>query len=158
MGGEFGQRSEWNHDTSLDWHLFEAPNHQGVSCWVRTLNELYRSEASLHRDDLGDGGFAWIDCEDRAQSVLCYERHDGNGGVLVVVANFTPVPREGYRVGMPHAGSWDLLANGDAAEYGGSGYPVAESVEAMPMPWHGREYSASLVLPPLALIVMRPRP
>ena len=158
MGGEFGQRSEWNHDTSLDWHLFEAPNHQGVSCWVRRLNELYRSEASLHRDDLADGGFAWIDCEDRAQSVLCYERHDGNGGVLVVVANFTPVPREGYRVGMPHAGSWDLVVNGDAAEYGGSGYPVAESVEATPMPWHGREYSASLVLPPLALIVMRPRP
>jgi len=158
MGGEFGQSSEWNHDTSLDWHLFDAPMHQGVSAWMRRLNELYRSEAPLHRDDLPDGGFAWIDCEDRAQSVLCYERHDGSGGVLVIVANFTPVPRDGYRVGMPRAGRWDLVVNGDAAEYGGSGYSVAESVEATRTPWHGREYSASLVLPPLALIVLRPRP
>ena len=95
MGGEFAQRSEWNHDASLDWHLLELPAHKGVSAWVRRLNELYRSEACLHRDDLGDGGFSWIDCEDRLQSVLCYERHDGNGGVVTVVANFTPVPPRG---------------------------------------------------------------
>jgi alpha-1,4-glucan:alpha-1,4-glucan 6-glycosyltransferase/4-alpha-glucanotransferase len=158
MGGEFAQRSEWNHDSSLDWHLLDAPRHQGVSAWVRKLNELYCSEAPLHRDDLVDGGFAWIDCEDRAQSVLCYERHDGSGAVLVVVANFTPVPRDAYRVGMPRAGRWDLVANSDATEYGGSGYLVPESVEPTATPWHGREYSASLVLPPLAIVVLRPRP
>jgi 1,4-alpha-glucan branching enzyme len=156
MGGEFGQRSEWDHDASLDWHLLDAPSHQGVSAWVRKLNELYRSEPALHRDDLPDGGFAWIDCEDRAQSVLCYERRDGSGGVLVAVANFTPVPRDGYRVGMPRAGRWEVLANSDAAEYGGSAYRVPESFEATPTPWHGRDHSASLVLPPLAIVVLGP--
>jgi alpha-1,4-glucan:alpha-1,4-glucan 6-glycosyltransferase/4-alpha-glucanotransferase len=156
MGGEFAQRSEWDHDASLDWHLLDAPSHQGVSAWVRKLNSLYRSEPALHRDDLPDSGFAWIDCEDRAQSVLCYERRDGSGGVLVAVANFTPVPRDGYRVGMPHAGRWEVLANSDAAEYGGSAYRVPESFEATPTPWHGRDHSASLVLPPLAIVVLGP--
>ena len=156
MGGEFGQRSEWNHDTSLDWHLFNSPAHQGISAWVRRLNELYRSEPSLHCDDLADSGFAWIDCEDRAQSVLCYERCDGAGGVLVVLANFTPVPREAYRVGMPHGGRWKVLVNSDAPEFGGSGYPLTDSFDTTETPWHGRDHSASLVLPPLALVVLCP--
>jgi len=138
MGGEFGQRSEWNHDVSLDWHLLSSPAHQGVSAWVRRL----------------DGGFAWIDCEDRAQSVLCYERRDGGDGALVVVANFTPVPREGYRVGMPHAGRWNVLVNSDAPEFGGSGYPLPDSFDTTETPWHGRDHSASIVLPPLALVVL----
>ena len=155
MGGEFGQRSEWSHDTSLDWHLLNSPAHQGVSAWVRRLNELYRSEPSLYRDDLADSGFGWIDCEDRAQSVLCYERRDGGDGVLVVVANFTPVPREAYRVGMPHAGRWKVLVNSDASEFGGSGYPLPDSVDTTETPWHGRDHSALLVLPPLALVVLR---
>ena len=100
--------------------------------------------------------FAWIDCEDRAQSVLCYERRDGSDGVLVVVANFTPVPRVDYRVGMPRAGRWEVLANSDAPEYGGSGYLVPGSFDTTATPWHGRDQSASLVLPPLALLVLRP--
>ena len=116
MGGEFAQRAEWNHDASLDWNLLEFPAHQGVAAWVRRLNASYRSEPPLHRDDLADSGFAWIDCEDRAQSVLCYERRDGSDGVLVVVANFTPVPRVDYRVGMPRPGRWDVLANSDAPD------------------------------------------
>jgi len=156
MGDELAQRSEWNHDASLDWHLLDLPANQGVSAWVRRLNALYRSEPSLHRDDLADGGFTWIDCEDRAQSVLCYERRDGSDSVLVVVANFTPVPRADYRVGMPRAGRWEVIANGDAAEFGGSGYPVPGSFDTTAMPWHGRDQSASLVLPPLALLVLRP--
>jgi len=157
MGGEFAQRAEWNHDASLDWNLLEFPAHQGVAAWVRRLNELYGSEPSLHRDDLADSGFAWIDCEDRAQSVLCYERRDGSDGVLVVVANFTPVPRVDYRVGMPRPGRWDVLANSDAPEFGGSGYLAVDSFDTVATPWHGRQQSAPLVLPPLALIVLRPR-
>ena len=156
MGGEFAQRSEWNHDASLDWHLLDAPAHQGVSAWVRRLNELYRSEPSLHRDDLAEGGFAWIDCEDRAQSVLCYERRDDSDGVLVVVANFTPVPRVDYRVGMPRAGRWEVLVNSDAPKFGGSGYLVPGEFDTTATPWHGRDQSALLVLPPLALLVLRP--
>ena len=156
MGGEFAQRSEWNHDASLDWHLLDFPAHQGVSAWVRRLNELYRSEPSLHRDDLAEANFAWIDCEDRAQSVLCYERRDGGDGVLVVVANFTPVPRVDYRVGMPRAGRWEVLANSDAPEYDGSGYLVPGAFDTTATPWHGRDQSALLVLPPLALLVLRP--
>ncbi|MGA2803548.1 MAG: 1,4-alpha-glucan branching protein GlgB [Acidimicrobiales bacterium] len=156
MGGEFAQRAEWNHDASLDWHLLDSPAHQGVSAWVRKLNELYRSEPCLHRDDLGDASFSWIDCEDRSQSVLCYERRDGNGGVLVVVANFTPVPRPDYRVGMARAGRWEVLANSDAPEYGGSGYLVPGLFETTGTPWHGRDQSALLVLPPLAVLVLRP--
>jgi alpha-1,4-glucan:alpha-1,4-glucan 6-glycosyltransferase/4-alpha-glucanotransferase len=156
MGGEFAQRSEWNHDASLDWHLLESPAHQGISAWVRRLNRLYRSEACLHRDDLADSGFSWIDCEDRAQSVLCYERRDGTGNVLVVVANFTPVPREAYRVGVPYPGRWKVLVNSDAREYGGSGYPLPDSFDTTETPCHGRAHSASLVLPPLAIVVLRP--
>ncbi len=156
MGAEFAQRDEWHHDASLDWHLCALSFHKGVSAWVRTLNELYRAEPSLYRDDLGDSGFAWIDCEDRAQSVLCYERRDGEGRILVVIANFTPVPREGYRVGMPRPGRWELVANSDASEFGGSGYRLPESVETTASPWHGRDQSASLVLPPLAIVVLRP--
>ena len=156
MGGEFAQRSEWNHDASLEWHLLDFPAHQGISAWVRRLNELYRSEPPLHRDDLADGGFAWIDCEDRAQSVLCYERRDGSDGVLVVVANFTPVPRVDYRVGMPIPGRWEVLANSDSPEFGGSGYLVTDSFDTTGTPWHGRDQSVLLVLPPLALLVLRP--
>jgi 1,4-alpha-glucan branching enzyme len=156
MGGEFAQRSEWNHDVSLDWHLLDSSAHQGVSAWVRRLNELYRSEPSLYRDDLAGRGFAWIDCEDRSQSVLSYERRDGGEGVLVVIANFTPVPRENYRVGMPSAGRWQVLANSDEPEFGGSGYVVPESVDTTETPWHGRDQSALLVLPPLGLLVLSP--
>ena len=154
MGGEFAQRSEWNHDASLDWHLLDWAPNQGMSAWVRRLNELYRSEAALFRDDLPDSGFSWIDCQDRAQSILCYERRDGEGGALVVVANFTPVPREAYRVGVPHPGRWEVLVNSDAPEFAGSGYPSPDSVDATETPWHGRDYSVSLVLPPLAILVL----
>ena len=156
MGGEFAQRSEWDHDASLDWHLLDSPAHEGISAWVRRLNDLYRSEASLHRDDLKGSGFAWIDCEDRAQSVLCYERRDDEGHVVVVVANFTPVPREPYLVGMPLGGRWRVLVNSDSPEYGGSGYPLPEYFDTTETPWHGRAQSASLVLPPLALVVLCP--
>ena len=156
MGGEFGQRAEWNHDASLDWHLADSPFNRGVSAWVSRLNELYCSEALLHSDDLADSGFSWIDCEDRAQSVLCYERRDHTAGVLVVVANFTPVPREAYRVGMPRAGRWVVLANSDAPEFGGSGYLMPDSVDTTGTPWHGRDQSASLVLPPLAVVILAP--
>ncbi len=156
MGGEFAQRYEWNHDASLDWHLLSSPAHAGISAWVRRLNELYRGQSCLHRDDLADSGFAWIDCEDRAQSVLCYERRDEAGNVLVVVANFTPVPREAYRVGIPYPGRWMVLVNSDAQEFGGSAYPLPDYFDTTETPWHGRGHSASLVLPPLALIVLCP--
>jgi alpha-1,4-glucan:alpha-1,4-glucan 6-glycosyltransferase/4-alpha-glucanotransferase len=156
MGDEFAQRTEWNHDASLDWHLLEQPAHAGIATWVRRLNELYRNEAALHRDDLGGRAFAWIACDDRAHSVLCYERRDDAGNVLVVVANFTPIPREAYRVGMPGGGRWEVAVNSDAPEFGGSGYPVPDGFIAEPVRWHDRDHSAELTLPPLALMVLRP--
>ncbi len=155
MGGEFGQRSEWDHDASLDWHLLDAPSHQGVSAWVRKLNELYRSEPALHRDDLPDGGFAWIDCEDRAQSVLCYERRRRQrrraGGRRELHAECRATAT-GWACHAPGGGRCSPTV--DAAEYGGSAYRVPESFEATPTPWHGRDHSASLVLPPLAIVVL----
>jgi 1,4-alpha-glucan branching enzyme len=156
MGAEFAQWAEWHHEASLDWHLLDLAHHDGMARWVRRLNALYRDEAPLHRDDLVDGGFAWIDCTDRANSVLCYERHDDAENVLAVVANFTPVPRSPYRVGLPRGGWWEVVVNSDSSEYGGSGYEIPGAVEANETPWHGRDHSADLVLPPLGLVVLRP--
>ena len=117
------------------------------------MNELYRSEPCLHRDDLSDRGFSWIDADDRDHSVFCVERHDDSGSLLVAVLNATPEPRFDYLVGMPHAGTWSLLVDSDAVEFGGSGHTVRESVTTAPEPWHRRADSASLILPPLGFVI-----
>jgi 1,4-alpha-glucan branching enzyme len=155
MGGEFGQRSEWNHDAALDWHLLEHEPHRGVLRWVRDLNRLYREEPAMHAADHEPAGFRWVDCQDADNSVLAFLRLAGDR-CLLIVASFTPVPRHGYRVGVPAPGRWNELLNSDATEYGGSGKGNLGVVETSPVPSHGQDQSLELSLPPLGIIVLRP--
>jgi len=151
MGGEIGQWDEWYHEAGLGWHLLDQPFHKGVQQWVRDLNRVYRSEPALHELDFESDGFEWIDCNDSMQSTLSLMRKaKTTGDVVVVVLNFTPVPRRNYRVGVPRDGFWKEILNSDAREYGGSGMGALGGVEASPVPAHGHPYSLNLTLPPLA--------
>jgi 1,4-alpha-glucan branching enzyme len=153
MGGEFGQRREWVHDGSLEWDLLDYPAHAGVQHWLRDLNGLYRSEPALHELDCEPAGFEWIDCGDAASSVLSLVRKGkSTPTLLLAVCNFTPVPREGYRIGAPRRGFWREVLNSDATEYGGSGVGNAGGIEAEPKPLHGRPCSLMLTLPPLSVL------
>jgi 1,4-alpha-glucan branching enzyme len=156
MGGEFAQEREWNHDRSLDWHLTDDPQHRGVQALVRDLNHLYRDAPALHVRDCDPAGFEWINASDADQSVLAYMRKgdDGDPPVLVV-SNFTPVPREGYRIGVPIAGRWAERLNTDSAVYGGSNVGNRGEVASAPEPWQGRPASLSLTLPPLGTVILQ---
>jgi 1,4-alpha-glucan branching enzyme len=150
MGGEFGQWREWNHDTSLDWHLLDLPLHAGLQHWVADLNRLYREEPALHRHDFTPEGFRWIDCNDHLHSTLSLIRFGAERGEEIIgVFNLTPLPRHNYRVGAPTAGFWKELLNSDARDYGGSGQGSLGGTEANPVPAHGFRHSLNLVLPPL---------
>jgi 1,4-alpha-glucan branching enzyme len=156
MGGEFGQEREWNHDTSLDWHLLDDPAHRGLQRLVRDLNTAYRREGALHRRDSDPLGFRWVVVDDRDQSVFAFLRTGGDADPdILCVCNMTPVPRHDYRLGVPVAGLWREILNSDAAIYGGSnvgndGLAIAEEV-AM----HGLPASLRLTLPPLATLLLR---
>ncbi|MFC7703577.1 1,4-alpha-glucan branching protein GlgB [Plastorhodobacter daqingensis] len=157
MGGEFAQEREWNHDQSLDWHLLDDPLHKGVQSLVADLNRLYRDQPALHRLDCDPEGFEWIDASDAAQSVLVYMRKSDDGAPPVVIAcNLTPIPRYDYRIGVPLAGGWREALNSDAERYGGSNVGNHGLMQADETPWHGRDHSLRLTLPPLATIVMTP--
>jgi len=156
MGGEFGQWNEWYHEVSLDWHLLEYPLHAAMKHWVQDLNRVYRSEPSLHEQDFYPAGFEWIDCNDSQASTLSLLRRGrSTGDVIIVVLNFTPVPRPDYRVGAPRGGYWREFLNSDAKEYGGSGHGNLGGVEATPVPHHGRPYSLNLTLPPLGAVFLK---
>jgi 1,4-alpha-glucan branching enzyme len=157
MGGEFGQRREWDHDRSLDWHLLDqGPYHRGLQRLVRDLNRLHRHEPSLHQLDADPAGFAWIDCADWEQSVLSFLRRARHAeDCVIVVCNFTPVPRHGYRVGVPRPGFYRELLNSDAGEYGGGNLGNAGGVWAEPTPWQGQPHSLVLTLPPLAVLMLK---
>ena len=157
MGGEFGQSGEWNHDRSLDWHLLDAgPYHRGVQALVRDLNRLYRDEPALHALDHDAAGFQWMDCNDADQSVISFCRFPAAGGdPILCVANFTPVPRHGYRVGVPRPGHWVEVLNTDAARYGGTDVGSGGGVWAEPVPAHGQPCSLHLTLPPLGVVLFR---
>jgi len=156
MGADFGAHDEWDHEQSLPWHLLQYDDHQGISRWVRQLNHIHREAPGLHQLDRDGRGFEWVDCSDRDSSVLSWLRigHDRDDPVLIV-ANFTPVPRDGFRVGVPHGGHWDLLANSDDGEYGGSGYPIAPLIEADAEGAHGRPFALEFGLPPLGIVFLR---
>ena len=154
MGGEFGQWNEWNHERTLDWDLLQQPLHHGVQRWVKDLNRVYRSEPALWQMDFSGDGFEWIDCNDSEASVLSFLRKDAEGRPILVVINFTPLPRSGYRVGVPSAGYWKEVLNSDATLYGGSGAGNLGGVESVPIPAHGRYHSVSLNLPPLGALVL----
>jgi 1,4-alpha-glucan branching enzyme len=157
MGGEFGQWWEWDHDDSLQWHLLQYDSHQGLQRCVRDLNRLYHTEPALYQVDFDWTGFQWIDISDAEQSVIAFLRRAGDPSDFVLcVGNFTPVPRHGYRIGVPALGSYRELLNTDAAAYGGSGQGNGGGVQAEPTPSHGQPYSVSLTLPPLAVLFLKP--
>jgi 1,4-alpha-glucan branching enzyme len=156
MGIEIGQYREWSHDRSLDWNLLEAPRHRGLMRWVEQLNHLYRNEVPLHWFDNDPRGFEWVDCNDAPASVISLLRkgEDENDCVLIV-CNFTPIPRVGYRVGVPAGGYWKELLNSDAQEYGGSGMGNMGGTEALAESTHGRPFTLRLTLPPLGAIFLK---
>lgn len=156
MGGEFGQRREWAHERSLDWHLLQQPLHAGAQAWVRDLNRFYRSEPALCERDFTPDGFQWVEASDHERSTLAFLRRSGDRWLLVVCNN-TPVVRENYRLGVPRAGIWDECLNSDAVCYGGSGQGNLGQVEAIPVPSRGQCYSLTLRLPPLGILFFRPR-
>jgi 1,4-alpha-glucan branching enzyme len=156
MGGEFAQEREWNHDIGLDWQLLGEPLHAGIHRLVRDLNWLYRETPALYQRDGEGNGFSWIDANNGAESVVSYLRRgsDDLEAIAVIVGNFTPVPRQGYRIGVPYGGWYRERINTDAADYGGSGVGNAGGVEAEPYPMHGHPYSLCLNLPPLAVLIL----
>ncbi len=158
MGCEFGQWIEWNSQQSADWHLLEYPNHRGLQRWVRDLNRVYTSRPSLHEVDVEPGGFEWIDCTDTNNVVTAFVRRARDtSDETIVVTNFTPVPRESYRIGVPaDSQRWRVVLNSDHPDYWGSGYAVADEYEAEAVPMHGRAHSINLALPPLATVMLVP--
>ncbi|MGE5469521.1 MAG: 1,4-alpha-glucan branching protein GlgB [Bacteroidota bacterium] len=159
MGNEFGQRREWGHDASLDWHLLQDRQHAGLQRWIGDLNHCYRSHGALHEEDFSAAGFEWVDHADRDNSVLCYlRRAPTTGQTMLVVCNLTPVPQPNYAVGVPSGGHWREVLNSDAPIYGGSGLGNFGGVEAAPVAQHGRYHALRLLLPPLAVILLEPVP
>lgn len=156
MGGEFGQWREWVHDESLDWHLLQLDRHAGLHRWMKDLNEFYRREPVLYEIDFTPEGFEWIDCNDSQSSVISLIRKaKSTGDLIVVICNFTPVPRYNYRLGVPRGGRWAECLNSDAETYGGSGHGNLGGVDAAPISFHGRLYSVNLTLPPLGTLFLK---
>ena len=156
MGCEFGQWREWNHDQQLDWYLLQYPEHQGVQKLVGDLNRLYRDCPALHDQDDVAKGFQWLIGDDATNSVYAWLRWSKDGQPLLVVANFTPVPRQGYRIGVPFAGTWQEVLNSDADTYAGSNYGNGGGVGTEPLPSHGQTHSLALNLPPLGVLILKP--
>jgi 1,4-alpha-glucan branching enzyme len=158
QGGEIAQRREWRVDESVDWHLLQYAPHEGVQKWVRDLNHAYAAEPALHELDNQPGGFDWIDCSDANASILSFVRRGkSTDDLIVVVLNFTPVVRQGYRVGVPGAGYWREILNSDAGLYWGSNVGNAGGVFAEAAPMHGHAFSVVLTLPPLAAVFLKGR-
>jgi len=156
MGAEFAQWSEWAHDGSLDWHLLGLESHHQVQRWVSDLNHVYRSERSLYELDCDGNGFEWVDCNDADQSMLAFLRRPAaDGEAILVVFNFTPVPRLGYRVGVPWPGYWKEILNSDARHYGGADFGNLGITTAENIPMHGHTNSVSLTVPPLGAIFLK---
>jgi 1,4-alpha-glucan branching enzyme len=156
MGGEMAQWREWNHDESVDWHLLQWRDHQGILKLVCDLNQLYRTEPSLHQVDFDWQGYEWLELHDWENSVLAFLRRAKNpDDSMVVVCNFTPVVRDHYRIGVPAGGFYREVLNTDAEYYGGSNVGNTGGVWAAPEPHAGRPFHLSLRLPPLAVLFLR---
>jgi len=156
MGCEFGQSAEWNHDSSLDWHLLQYNVHAGVQTLVRDLNAFYKSQPALYVHQFEQKGFEWIDYSDNNSSVIAFQRNgDTKEEMLIVVCNFTPEARHHYRVGVPYRGTWIEIFNSDDQKYAGSGLLNIGSLMTSPVKFHRRDYSISLTLPPLGVSVLR---
>ena len=161
MGGEFGQWHEWNFAESLDWHLVEPPSdprHAQLRNFLRDLCVIYQHEPALSELDYDPAGFSWIDCYDSDNSVVSFMRRTKNEeDTLVLVCNFTPVPRNGYRLGVPHAGEYYELLNSDADRYGGSGLENLQPMPSGPIYWQSCPHSILLTLPPLSTVILKRR-
>ena len=154
MGDELGVWNEWNHDTQLDWGIGDHPAHAGIARWIGDLNGAYRRYPALHARDCHPVGFRWIVADDREGGVLAFERYgESDDAPVVAVVNTTPVPREGYRLGVPRAGHWREILNSDAGVYGGSGIGNRGGMRAEPVPSHGAAQSLVLTAPPLATVL-----
>ncbi len=156
MGGEFGQAREWNYDQSLDWHLIDLPLHGGLKRFVTDLNSAYAAEPALHELDFDPAGFRWVDCNDHENSVISFIRRSSAGEFVLAVLNFTPVPRDGYRIGVPAAGSFEALVNSDSGSYGGTNRGNLGTLTTEPIASHGHVDSLRLNLPPLGFLLLKP--
>jgi 1,4-alpha-glucan branching enzyme len=154
MGCEFGQGDEWNFDESLQWYLLQFEHHRGAQALIRDLNRLYQELPELHQHDFDWQGFEWVDCHDAAQSILSYQRKSDDSFVVILL-NFTPVPRQGYRIGVPEPGCYTERLNSDSEYYGGSNMGNASEIWAEEKPWMGHPYSLELTVPPLGGIILR---
>jgi 1,4-alpha-glucan branching enzyme len=157
MGGEIAQENEWNHDTELDWWLLGNPKHAGIHALVKELNAIYRGEPALHEVDFEPAGHRWLDANDVAQNVFAFARFPRDGArPLVCICNLSPVPRYGYRVGLPFGGGWREALNTDSAYYGGTNVGNWGRIEAEDASWQGQPYSAEVTLPPLGVLWLVP--
>jgi 1,4-alpha-glucan branching enzyme len=156
MGSEFGQWREWNSEGSLDWPLADEPLHRGLQALVRDLNHVYAAEPALYERDFDASGFAWVDCSDHENSVLSYQRRGLEpDAVIVAIVNWTPLVRDGYRIGLPRAGRWRELINTDDERYGGSGVTLGGGVETEDVAAHGFPQSVTVRLPPLGVVILK---
>jgi 1,4-alpha-glucan branching enzyme len=163
MGGEIGQWREWNHDWQLDWEVLGDPRHAGLQRWVRDLNRVYHEQPSLWSDDFDPAGFSWIDCNDHEHSIIALMRRANRPTVeqadsefTVAIVNFTPVPRRGYRVGVPVDGDYQEILNSDADVYGGSNMGNQGRLSSEAIRSHGYEFSLSVTVPPLGFLLLKP--
>ncbi|MES9845555.1 MAG: alpha amylase C-terminal domain-containing protein, partial [Candidatus Sedimenticola sp. 6PFRAG5] len=155
MGNEFAQGREWNENAELDWYLMERPQHGGMRALVSELNRIYKEIPALYEVEFTDNGFEWIDCHDASQSILSYQRKARDGSFVVVILNFTPIPRENYRIGVPAEGSYREVFNSDSSYYGGSNLGNSGLVQSEPQTWMGLPQSIKLTLPPLGALVLQ---
>jgi 1,4-alpha-glucan branching enzyme len=156
MGAEFGQSGEWNFESSLDWHLLQYPFHEGIKKVITQLNKLYKTEPALHQKQFSPEGFEWINYSDHENAVMSFVRkgHDPKDD-LIVVLNFTQVVRENYRIGIPKSGKLTEIFNSDDADFGGSGVKNSKKLAIETIPYDGKDYSTSLLLPPLSVTVFK---
>lgn len=156
MGGEFGQSSEWNHDSSLDWHLLSYDYHNGIFKLIQDLNHIYKTEPALYQYAFEQKGFQWIDYSDNDNSVIAYQRRsDKKEELMIVVCNFTPLVRHHYRIGVPYRGLWKEFFNSDQHKYGGSGVLNGGSLKTSPVKYHQQDFSVSITLPPLGISILK---
>ena len=156
MGAELAQTHEWREREELPWHLLQWAPHAGIQVMVRELNHLHSTVPALHELDFDTNGFSWIDCHDADQSIVSWLRFSLDGDFVIVVLNFTPVPRIGYRIGVPNAGHYREIFNSDSHYYGGGDLGNGSGLIAVPQSWMGRPASLTLTVPPLAGIVVAP--
>jgi 1,4-alpha-glucan branching enzyme len=154
MGGEFAQWREWSESRALDWYLCDEPLNRGIQLLAKSVNELYQSHSALYERDFDAGGFEWIDCHDYEQSILSFIRHSEQQK-LICVFNFTPVPRDNYRIGLPDSGSYIEVLNSDSELFGGSNLGNQGRVVSENYAWMNQPYSAQLTLPPLGVTVLK---